>query len=569
MKKIRENQCSMFFIIIIVFGIISQNANSQSVYVPLNHWVYNFIERLETKQVIKGVLDGTKPLSRKAIAEYLAQIHQRVEQGYNLNCVEQEQLDFLYAEFKEELNELIDPSTLYKSRINKIRSSKYIKKFFPRIIYQNNRNFLSWEQDQFLIFIDPILKHQRQYNDTDSLHNTEKVYQFTNGVQIWGNLENRLGFFINARDNKEWGTKKYRLGNYTLPRLGFVRATSPDFIYHDETEAYLKLGLKYVELTYGKSKNYWGPGYTGSLILSDYATSYDQFKLEVNYKKFKFTTIYAYLIDYHDQKGDSLQQRNYLAGHRLEFTPWDWLSLGLSETVVFTGRSFEPAYLNPVMFFRSAEHYLGSPDNMMMGFDFKCIPIKHLKFYGELLIDDIATSKLGTDWYGNKIALLGGIFFAEPFTIDNLDLRMEYVRIRPYVYSHENSLEYLHYGSLIGHRIGPNADLFSLLINHQLTRRLQFQGIYEYLRHGANSTDVNYGGNPQQFLVPENNTYPKFLGGLRETSQIIGFGLSYEIFRNFYFKAKISRVVGSYERNINNKLKIKKTNLFISLGINY
>jgi len=190
-----------------------------------------------------------------------------------------------------------------------------------------------------------------------------------------------------------------------------------------------------------------------------------------------------------------------------------------------------------VMFYRSAEHYLGSPDNMMMGFDFKLTPIKNVKFYGELLIDDITTSKLGTGWYGNKFALLGGIFFAEPFKLDNFDLRLEYVRIRPYVYTHENSVQYTHYNSSLGHWIGPNSDLLMVRINYQMTMRLSFGGSYCYLRHGGNSENKNAGANIDLYHLPNDDLYVNLLEGIRENRCRFGFNLSYEIFRNFNIQA--------------------------------
>ena len=569
-KKFHKNPCNRCSIIIILgLFVLSQNVNSQSVYVPLNHWVYNFIERLETKHVIQGVLNETKPLSRKEIAECLSMVHRKIEQGYNLNKVEQQQLSFLNKEFKEELTKLVKHLKDDRTRIKKIRNNKYIKKFLPRIIYHNDRNFLSWEQDQFQLFFDPIFHHQRKYINIYSLSYTEKIFQFTNGMRIWGNLRDRLGFFIDARDNKEWGTKKYRLGNYTLPGLGFVRATATDFIYHDETDAYIKTGFKYINLTYGKFENYWGPGYTGSLILSNYATSYDQLKLDIEYKRFKFTSIYAYLIDYHDQHDDSLQQRKYLAGHRLEFTPWNWLSLGLTETVVFAGRSFEPAYLNPVMFFRSAEHYLGSPDNMMMGIDFKFTLFRNVKLYGELLIDDITSPKLGTGWYGNKLGFLAGLFNADFLTIENLDCNLEYVRIEPYVYSHiKSGNSYNHYGTILGHWLDPNSDLLFMQLMYRFSKQMTIACYASLQRHGANPKDKNVGGDVNfSFRSGIDSETVYFLDGDPEKNNSFGLDFSYEIFRNFYVKINYKyHIVRRF--NVQDR-KVISYKFFMSLGLNY
>jgi len=557
--KITTNLTLLFCVL-----LLHQNVFSQSPYVPLNHWAYDFLERMETKHAVKGVLNHSKPLSRKEFANYLKQLKENKEKGFVLNKVEQEQLSFLEFEFREELGaETVDFK--YKSRIQKLKGHKTTKKYFPAILYKNNRNFFSWQDDQIKVFFDPVYRYKSSFGYPDSTNKPEKAFHFTNGFQVWGYLTKYFSFFVDVRDNKEWGDQKYQLGNYTLPGLGFVRATSPDYIYHDETEAYIKFGTGNFHLIYGKFKNFWGSTNTGSLLLSDYATSYDQLKLEYRHKKFKFTSFYAFLIDYFYHIEDKLQGKKYMAGHRLEVAPWNWLTLGLSETVIFKGRSFEPAYLNPVMFFRGAEHYLGSPDNMMMGFDFKFTALKNIKLYGELLIDDLTTTKLGTGWYGNKYGFISGIFFAEPLKLNNFDMRLEYARIRPYVYTHENGLQYTHYNSTLGHWIGPNSDLFTFSCKYQKTRRLSFASSFFHLRHGANTDEENFGGDINEFIVPYDAYRPGFLGGVVEKNQGVSFSSSYEIIRNLFFRLKVQ----NFNLSRNGRKKVKTTSMVFSLGINY
>lgn len=550
---------------VILFLLTS--AMSQSTYVPLNHWAYDYLERLETRRVLPAVLNATRPLSRMEIARCLVNVHQQLDA---LNQVEQEQLNFLNIDFKEELAGLLGHLTPDPNRIQRIRNHKYVQKVLPKIIYQNDRNFLNWREGRFQLFFDPIIYRQGSYSRTDSSERIGRRFQDSNGLRLWGNWDHYLGFFIDIRDSKEWGTQPYKLGNYTLPRLGFVRATSPDFIYHDETVAYLKIGFKNFQLTFGKFSNYWGSGHTGSLILSDYATSYDQLKLEFIFNRFKFTSLYAQLIDYEEHEQDILQPKKYFAAHRLEFLPWRWLGLGLSETVIFNGRSFEPAYLNPVMFFRSAEHYLGSPDNMMMGLDFKITAIRNLKFYGELLIDDITTTKLGTDWYGNKLGYSVGTCWVDPIRINNLDLRVEYTRIRPYVYSHENSLSYTHYASLLGHPLGPNSDDLFLEAKYRFSRSAWLALLSEFRRHGANPADRNVGGDMHQPHGYGDNLDTKFLTGILEQSNSYGLNFSYELFEGCYFQMGYQF---SFDKNMvlknGQRGDSKQHGVSFSLGMNY
>ncbi|OQX96617.1 hypothetical protein B6I21_00485 [candidate division KSB1 bacterium 4572_119] len=562
----RKNHC-LFILIIGLLLLNYSKSPAQAPYVQMSHPVYSFIDRMEVKHFMPFALTATRPLSRLDVARLLVSVYDSSNQGKNLNKTERRQLEFFHFIFKEEIEREHKVAIKHEPLIQKIKQNKFVARIFPRVLYKNNRNFFSWQSDQVNIFFDPVYRYKTTHTHLDTASQKEKTNHFTNGFQIWGYLNNYLSFWVDVRDNKEWGTKTYQMGNYTLPGLGFVRSTSPDFIYHDETQAYIKLGFKNLQLIYGKFDNFWGNGRTGGLILSDQATSYDQFKLEYKHKIFKFTSIYAQLIDYHFQTEDLLQQKKYMAAHRLEAAPWNWLNLGLSETVIFKSRSFEPAYLNPVMFFRSAEHYLGSPDNMMMGMDFKVTAIRNLKIYGELLIDDITTTKLGTNWYGNKHGLLGGIYWAEPVWINNLDFAVEYVRIRPFTYTHEESIQHTHYGTGMGHWVGPNSDLLQFSFIYQPSMRLRLEGSFRSIRKGGNSTYKNFGGDIDQHWEIGDGFYPKFLDGEHLTRSVYGINISYELFNSLFFRFDLI-----YENNnVDSVLSenFSATTLTASVGINY
>ena len=80
-----------------------------------------------------------------------------------------------------------------------------------------------------------------------------------------------------------------------------------------------------------------------------------------------------------EQSGEEInremQSKKYIAAHRLEIAVTDNLDIGLNEVVVYGDRGLEFAYLNPIMFYRSAEHYLGDMDNATMSADFNWIII--------------------------------------------------------------------------------------------------------------------------------------------------------------------------------------------------
>ena len=508
---------------------------AQTVYVPSSHWVYDYLDRLEVKRVLPVVLGGTKPMTRDEIAGLVFVVKKYSEAGGDLSRAEMEQLLFLQREFYEELQKYEPISTKAESRWSKIVEYKWIESWLPGFIYENGRNFFALEHGPFHFYWDPVFMRGRLYAEADTLSDQEQVFEDTNGFILWGSVGDHVGFLTDIRDTKEWGTRAYPgIDNFTREGLGFVRGGG-DHFYHDETVAYLTYKYKYVTLQFGKDSNRWGPFSRGQLGISDNATSYDQFKIQLQTNKFKFTSLWAVLKQYTPDYFNGNHQEKYLAAHRLEFSPLKELDIGLYETVVYSDRQFEPSYLNPVMFFRSAEHYQGDRDNVLMGLDVEVKLVPKTKLYGELFIDDITTSKLGTGFYGNKYAYQVGALYVDLLGLSNVDARVEFTRIRPFTYTHKFDLtSYTHFTTGLGHWLGPNAENLYAELGYRYSRRLSVKGFYERQRHGANPEGRNFGGdilNPRD-AAKDPFLYFDILDGIRENRTSFGFTGRYEVLRN-------------------------------------
>lgn len=543
------------------------NLYSQSVNVPLNHWAYDFIERLEAKGVITGALNSTRPYSREEMVHYLLQVEEKVKDGFRLSSVESEQLRFLHFEFKEEFMQLTGSDGVhYEAKLQKLRG-----KIIPTFLYKNNRNFFNIQQPAFQLYADPIFYHTWQYANPDSIEGTDRVLKRTHGVTLWGRLGTHVGFFFNARDTKEWGSRTYPdRFDISLPGLGFVNGYRTH-IWHDETVAYMVFKLPYFQLTIGKDSNYWGPGFNGSLGLSNNATSYDQIKLQSKVWRLKFTYVWGFLRTFPvllDPDG-STKPKNLVA-HRLEIDVTKWLDLGFYETVVYGNRRFELAYVNPINFYRSAEHFLDDNDNAAMGMDVDFLLIPNVKLYGELFIDDLTTTKLGSGFFGNKTAFQAGGLWVDAFRLPNLDVRVEYARTRPYVYTHEKAINtYSHFSTGLGHWIGPNSDDLLLRLQYRFSKSLVVAVRFESFRHGANEPGRNVGGDINR---PFQGGDPEFIGtldGIRERRNDFGFETSYELFRNFYFGLKFNT---ASSRNMllptGTRGPVERTEFMMSLSLN-
>lgn len=520
---------------------VTSSALGQSVYVPLNHWAYDFVERMEAKGVVRGVLDGTRPYSRREMAGYLVQVERYAEKGGRLNRVEVDQLEYLRFEFREEFEELTGKNGhSYESDMTRLRNSRWV----PDFLYRNGRNLLSWERDDFTIHIDPILYRDFAFANPDTVPHTDRLFRSTGGFTFWGKLGKSLGFYFNTRDTREWGSRRYPdVFNITLPGMGFVNGYG-SYIYHDETIAYLVFRLPYFQLMFGKDFNVWGHGTRGNLSLSENATSYDQIKLQAQFWRLKFTGFLGFLRPYPAiYKEDGTQAEKNVAGHRLELALFPWLSLGAYETVIFGNRRFDAAYLNPIMFYRSAEHFWGNQDNVAMGLDAKLTLVPGLKLYGEVFVDDLFISRLGSGWYGNKVAFQLGALAVDILGIPNLDARAEYTRVEPYVYTHDKPINtYQHFVTVLGHWTGPNSDDLFVQLEHRPSRRLRAAISVSLNRHGANPPGRNVGGDPNlNFRKGVDSETVHFLDGIVERRKSAGVEMSYELLRQLFIEARVER----------------------------
>lgn len=224
----------------------------------------------------------------------------------------------------------------------------------------------------------------------------------------------------------------------------------------------------------------------------------------------------------------------YLHTHRLEFSlPWR-ITLGLSETVLYgtqdtlvadtLARDMEWIYTMPFVPYFFSEHYQGDRDNGMMSFDINIQTIPHWAFYAELFLDDSKSplSLFDDSWWGNKWgASLGWHYqktwdFRGPLT---LDLRAEFTRIEPWVYTHTqgSSFSYNHYGQSLGSNLGPNSQEGYMEVALSTTHSsltLSFSNVAKDSAFGSHLDDIHLLTDPtdKTFLDPASTARYQELG---------------------------------------------------------
>jgi hypothetical protein len=251
-------------------------------------------------------------------------------------------------------------------------------------------------------------------------------------------------------------------------------------------------------------------------------------------------------MDLHEggqQPGDKLIPKKFAAIHLLDVSVTKWLNIGLFESVIF-GRQdrFDFGYLNPVIFYRSIEQQNGSFDNSIAGLDVKANLTKKIQLYGQLSLDEFLLSEItkNTGFWGNKWGIQLGAKYIDAFGISNLDLQVEHNRVRPFTYSHRDSVaNYTHYNQPMAHPLGANFSEFIAMARYQPAPKWLIHGKIISYTQGRDSNNQNFGSN---ILLP--NIPPYRMG---DYGYSIGSGwktdvlyasllLSYELRENLFLE---------------------------------
>jgi hypothetical protein len=512
--------------IIMFILLLNSSGITQSVNLPLEHWAYKFLDRLEAKGFFREMSGRTLPMSRMEMATILSKMEQKANKGaLKLTNTERDRLEQLKGEFHEELEKL---NIHYDQRYRE-------------------RHLLSWSEQGNIIHADFDFGFNLDVRRGDQYPATERTSHTTLGGILRGSFKNSLGFQVFVRNTIHRG-EEITQRNFD-PSKGTPISYAGKNVYTDEAIAYFIWNLPWFQLEVGRDKAKWGPGYRGSLMLSAQNPLFDMIRLKTKFKRFYFTSIHGHL--------NSSLGRKFLATHRLEIKIAPWLFMAGSEAVVYGSRGIEFQYLNPIMPYHVAEHHLGDRDNNAIGFDMTLFPIRNFKSYFELFIDDYTLSKSVFRYYGNKFAFLAGGFWVEPLGLKNFDLRLEYARLEPFVYTHEQPINiYENYDQSMGHWLGPNADDWFLEANYSPNRDLCLTFSFEKVRKGE-------GDLIQPWDIPDGER-KQFLSGVVENREIYGVKISDQIFRDAFLSLKaywiqtdnLKRVVGdnSVDRQVNFEL---------------
>jgi hypothetical protein len=549
---------------------------SQAENVPVDHPVYRYLKILEVKRIIERYHDAVLPLSRNDVIFFLQTIQQRENQ---LTDIERSQLRDFLTEFEYELSFNID-SAYSLLQWNEPTLKDEVKQWFS----EKEKYLYTFLDSNLTLFVDGLLTMDARRSQGDALGEKNAVFvQF--GGRLRGTIYNRFGYYLQGTNAQFWGSREVLRRDKFISQahtLSVTDAQNFDFVH-----GYVRYDAGVVSLQVGRERLLWGNGYGDKLIASDNVREYDFIRGEAEYKSLKYTYLHAWLLgkrsnfrftlpsDTASYFDEPLNADKYFASHRLEFSFPKLFDIGFQEMVIYSNRSVDLAYLNPVTLIESAQRSRGERDNVLWAFDVQTHFIKNLEFQGTILFDDINFPKWGTNSVQNKFAYQIGALAVDPFGVSNTSIAVEYTRIEPFTFSHNRSRDndYGSQGKILSHHIGSNSESWFFRTNYQLTHRLFTSLSYEMQRKGENV--YGEGGRLMQnvgsdILQPHrpgvDSDWKDFLGGNLVRTNRFQALLTYEIINEFFLDGRFQ-----YEQieNTASNITLKNQDYGIALRIDF
>jgi hypothetical protein len=134
------------------------------------------------------------------------------------------------------------------------------------------------------------------------------------------------------------------------------------------------------------------------------------------------------------------------------------------------------------------------------------------------------------------------------FGIKNLDLQLEGNRVRPFTYSHFDSVaNYTHYNQPLAHPLGANFQEYIGILRYQPFNRLYLRAKLIHFRQGLDTGRSNYGSDPFKLYTTRTRDYGNFVGaGNKVTGNNIHLLASYELKENLFIDGALQN--RSYKR---------------------
>jgi Capsule assembly protein Wzi len=394
--------------------VVTASVAMASVNLPLHHWAYEAIERLTAMGIIDRAMVVAKPYSRKQAAKYVARALERIRSNDvtadGREVVAEPLLQRLMTELRPEL---MDIGSVFRKRTDRgspVRYGGQVQTEVDAFSLGGNQNF-------------------RLRENRGGEYYTNNVQNQTD-VRGWLEIGDWAAFmvqpkFISITDALARG-----------PTEGPLSQFNNQYVYLREASA--KLTFWNVALEFGRGTQWWGPGYHGSLLLTDHAFPLDMIKLGSD-ETFRLPWVLRELGDWKINtflarlEGQQTFSHEQIFGLRISYVPIRWLELGFTRLTQYGGQGSGTSFPRTI-----GDCYKDPPnqggtaqcnEQAMLDGRAHIPPISYLvpfpggmQLYGELGSED----KWSQFPVPSRGAYLAGLYIPQLVAGDTTDLRIEW-----------------------------------------------------------------------------------------------------------------------------------------------
>jgi len=533
------------FISLIVVAVIFciGNITAQVDNVSANNPVYAFLKQMQVQGILQNYSDIILPLSRKKVLEALEQINAKKDKISETDREYLERLKEKLNFYEEKEVSLINPDSLVTSSIFDNFPSDFSKNLFA----DSEKHLFSYNDKDISFYINPIAEYKYIYS---SFYKND-VSLFKIGGIFRGSYNGWLGFYLLGSNGTALGNRDVAEFDPEVEQNYTFNNTKIN--YFPFTEGYIRLEKGIASFELGRERVLWGTGYINRLVLSNNPPPFDFIRFNISYKSLSYNFLHGWLVQkptftFIDSLAGNFKNKGskYVAMSRLGFSPENKLSLGITQMIIYSNRPVEAAYLTPFMFFESAQRSLNDLDNSFLSFDGRYLITDGLEINSSIIFDDLNFKRLSKgEWNGsnNGTAWQTGVILTDPLLMHDLVFKLEYIQLRPYMFSHpglRGALTYTNNDYLLSPDIQPNSTLFSTEIDYRFSREFYTRMNYSHELHGNNVYNSNgdriknVGGDVFENLTIYDSKFANLLDGDRERTDIFTLSLDYEFLYGFY-----------------------------------
>ncbi len=425
------------------------------------------------------------------------------------------------------------------------------KKPFWGVFYKTPANLYEVNSRYFKMRVNPMLN----FNLGRESGEAGILFQNQRGLEVRGEVDRKAFFYTNLVETQARfpAYVNDRVTEYfSIPGAGFYKNykgslfnISNGYDFNVATAYVGFLVSKHIGIQLGHGQHFIGNGYR-SMLLSDFANPAFFLKLSTRVWRFHYQNLFMELspVSQIQIPDGTILPKKYAAIHYLSYKASPRFTIGFFEaTVLHRSRQFEFQYLNPVIFYRTVEGMIGSPDNVLLGLNSKYNLLKNMQLYGQFLLDEFTLSEFFSDsgWWGNKYSVQLGAKYLNAFGIDHLDLQAEYNSAQPYTYSHGDPYDsYTHYNQPLAHPLGANFREFVGIVRYQPTGRISLTARAIRATLGENSANDNWGSNPLLSYDGRPSDYGNKIGqGIAASISLLGLDASWMFRHNVFLDIKV------------------------------